>query len=391
MVSWKKLITPPGKSPKDIKEWLGLITDAIKGIKGSENWYDDVTLLTSDSIVNDLETGGVNKALSSEQGKIINDRVNEVSSQLHEINEKITRKMNYSIKGINLYYRAKSDRTRFIEDLNTAIECGMNTIFIPVYGIWNSSTKEISHEISDEELSYLITECQIRNLRPYLKCHKTGDDLDEIDYISYLESWDSFIDKYIEFSKTYIIDTLYFINEMNMLTSREDLKSKFKSIITKVQNNSLKCGITYRGTSEVNTSIISEYVDVIGINYYPKITTGGYDITHESACKIIYDKLFPTINLINKFYKKDIIISEYGCTRNVDALKDPSAWTFDTEDQSFEPQKIMYKAGLEIFNYKELNILGVIFWSTDNRTKLNSFSPFGNTECEEIIKSYEVI
>lgn len=85
MLSWKKLITPPGKSPKDIKEWLGLITDTIKGIKGSENWYDDVTLLTSDSIVDDLETGGVDKMLSSEQGKILNKKVNDLSSQLDNI------------------------------------------------------------------------------------------------------------------------------------------------------------------------------------------------------------------------------------------------------------------------------------------------------------------
>lgn len=379
MVSWKKLITPPGKSPKDIKEWLGLITDTIKNIKGSENWYDDVTLLTSDNIVNDLETGGVNKALSSEQGKILNQSINE-------INEKISRKMNYSLKGINLYYRANSNRSRFIEDLNTAIECGMNTIFIPVYGIWNSSTNEITHEISDEELLYLITESKNRNLKTYLKCHKTGDELNEVDYVDYLNSWEKFIDKYIEISKTYNMDTFYFINEMNELTCREDLKNKFKTIITKVQNNNLKCGITYRGTTEVKTSIITEFVDVVGINYYPKLTTGGYDISHDIACNTIYNNLFPTVNLINKFYKKDIIISEYGCTRNVDALKDPSAWVFDTEEQSFEPQKIMYNAGLEVFDYKELNISGVIFWSTDIRTKINSFSPFGNTECEKIIK-----
>lgn len=96
MISWKKLITPPSKSPKDIKEWLGLITDAIKSIKGSENWYDDVSLLTSDSIVNDLETGGIDKMLSSEQGKILNQNINKLSNKVQTqqtIIEEVTEQM----------------------------------------------------------------------------------------------------------------------------------------------------------------------------------------------------------------------------------------------------------------------------------------------------------
>lgn len=107
MVSWKKLITPPGKSPKDIKEWLGLITDAIKGIKGSENWYDDVTLLTSDSIVNDLETGGIDKTLSSEQGKILNQNINNLSNKVQTqqtIIEEVTEQMDTN-KNLDLTIR----------------------------------------------------------------------------------------------------------------------------------------------------------------------------------------------------------------------------------------------------------------------------------------------
>ena len=85
MISWKKLISPPGKAPKDIKEWLGLVTDNIKKLKGSENWYDDVSLLTSNSIINNLESGGSDKALSSEQGKILNQKVIEIKSRLDTI------------------------------------------------------------------------------------------------------------------------------------------------------------------------------------------------------------------------------------------------------------------------------------------------------------------
>lgn len=120
MISWKKLITPPGKSPKDIKEWLGLITDTIKGIKGSENWYDDVTLLTSDSIVDDLETGGVDKMLSSEQGKILNKKVNDLSSQL---DNKASININYNIR--KTLEKLRTGKDTIIVLAGTSIGAGM--------------------------------------------------------------------------------------------------------------------------------------------------------------------------------------------------------------------------------------------------------------------------
>ena len=90
-------------------------------------------------------------------------------------------------------------------------------------------------------------------------------------------------------------------------------------------------------------------------------------------------------------FKKPVIISEFGCTRNVDALTNTGSWSFSTDQQTYETQKILYKAGLEAFNSKELYIQGLIFWSTDTWDKVNTFSPFGNPEVEEIIKSYEVV
>ena len=120
------------------------------------------------------------------------------------------------------------------------------------------------------------------------------------------------------------------------------------------------------------------------------MTLKGYDISDSDMLKKFYS-FYNTIKTIKHKYNKELWITEIGCTRNIDALSDPSGWEFDTEEQSFIPQILYYKNLLKAYGEsKDLNINGIFFWSTDSKNKLNSFSPFGNEECENIIRSYEV-
>lgn len=131
MISWKKLISPPGKAPKDIKEWLGLITDTIKKLKGSENWYDDVSLLTSLSIVNDLETSEANKALSSEQGVVLNRKINELGLQVNNISDRHSLIINLKSLGLKEGNENAQSNTLILQNLIKEYPKGNRTFFIP--------------------------------------------------------------------------------------------------------------------------------------------------------------------------------------------------------------------------------------------------------------------
>ena len=349
----------------------------VKGDKGDKGDTPDITPFRED--YEKLKQIMINE----NQAAKLQEQIFDLDDRLRNIKKELS----YKLKGINVYFRAGGNRTRFIKDLDKMVELRMNTVFIPVYAIYDGTT--ITHELSDNEIDFMLTETISRGLKPYLKCHRASGNI--VDNTQFLTEWSAFIDRYIEFSKRYNIDTLYFMNELHTITNDSNVTSQLIEIIQKVKDNGLKCGCTYRGTPEAENSLINEYLDIIGINYYPKVTYVGYDISHSDASKKVYENIYNTINMLNKYYNKPIIISEFGCCRNVAALTNTGAWSFPTENQTYETQKILYKAGLEVFNNKELNIQGIVFWSTDNWTKVNTFSPFGNAEVEEIIKSYEVV
>ena len=318
--------------------------------------------------------------------KLINiDKLNTLKQEMIDYHNRIV--LAYKMKGINVYQRGNAGFTRYLQDLDKMVELGMNTVFIPVYAVYDGNI--ITHELTITEVEYMITEAKNKGLKPYLKCHKGSGEI--TNKSQFLTQWSIFIDRYIDISKRFNIDTLFFMNELNTITNDSSVTNQLIEIIQKIKTSGLKCGYTYKGTPEVDNSLINGYLDIIGINYYPNISYKGYDISHSDATRKVYENIYNTINMITKEYKKPVIISEFGCTRNVDALTNTGDWNFTTDQQTYETQKILYKAGLEAFNNKELNIQGIVFWSTDNWSKVNTFSPFGNPEVEEIIKSYEVV
>ena len=114
-MSWRDLFKPQDKDPKNIVEWLGLITDDIKKLKNTDNWYDEVNLLTDRSIIDNLDTNVGDFALSARQGYLLNQKIGvsdqnitvlkEEVSQLQldiiEANKKITEIKDTDIRLIN--------------------------------------------------------------------------------------------------------------------------------------------------------------------------------------------------------------------------------------------------------------------------------------------------
>ena len=89
-MSWKDLFKPDDKDPKNIVEWLGLITDEIKKFKNSDNWYDTVKLITDASIIDNLETDVSDFALSARQGYILNQKIILSNEAIELIKENIS-------------------------------------------------------------------------------------------------------------------------------------------------------------------------------------------------------------------------------------------------------------------------------------------------------------
>lgn len=114
-MSWKDLFKPQDKDPKNIVEWLGLITDDIKKLKNTDNWYDEVNLLTDKSIIDNLNTNVSEFALSARQGYLLNQKigisdqnisvleenVSQLQLDMEEVNNKLTEIKDTDIKLIN--------------------------------------------------------------------------------------------------------------------------------------------------------------------------------------------------------------------------------------------------------------------------------------------------
>ena len=315
----------------------------------------------------------------------IGERINSVSEQLEQIGTKIKQPFYPKFKGINLYIMDYTSKSTILSYLNDVAKNGLNAVFITAHN--NYEDGNFYPNLTDEQVIFAITEAKKRNISPILKLHRMGEyETDNV--TSWISAWGEVVDKYVTLSKEYNIDTIVFCNEQEKFTKSN--RNEWKTIIDKIKSNGLKVAISYRGVAEFYNSVLNDLVDIIGINYYPKMTLKGYDISDSDMMKKFYS-FYSTVKTIKYKYNKEAWITEIGCTRNIDALSDPSDWKFDTEEQSFIPQILYYKNLLKAYGEsKDLNIGGIFFWSTDSKSKINSYSPFGNEECENIIRSYEV-
>ena len=89
-MSWRDLFKPQDKDPKNIVEWLGLITDDIKKLKNTDNWYDEVNLLTDRSIIDNLDTNVGDFALSARQGYLLNQKIGVSDQNISVLKEEVS-------------------------------------------------------------------------------------------------------------------------------------------------------------------------------------------------------------------------------------------------------------------------------------------------------------
>ena len=303
---------------------------------------------------------------------------------LEELINQSTLKLATKENGINMYLYKNTTKTHVDEQLNDISRCGFNAIYICVYH--EVSNNVFTPYISKQLIEYIITTAKAHGIEHIsLKLHiDGGTKLVPTDIDGFFNSWRTMVVDYANLSKQHQLESIYISNEMSKLT--RGYADKWTPIINYVKALGLKVGVCYQGLFHCYKSDINGLIDIIAVNIYPALTTNGYDITHLEATNKIVEQVMDDLKELKiRYPQKSLMVSEIGCTRNVDALSVPYGWNFPTENQSFEPQKIYYKAIFATLCATPNLLDGVYFWSTDDKTKINSFTPFGNIGCEQII------
>ena len=136
-MSWQSLIKPPGKDPKNINEWLGLITDQIRELKQTENWYDISRVVMTTSIVDNLESHRTDTILSANQGRTLKELIDTLETKVDEL-----------VSGIN-------DN---ILDINTKLEENIPKILQNIESISQLTTKVTQNTQSIESINATLQE-----------------------------------------------------------------------------------------------------------------------------------------------------------------------------------------------------------------------------------------
>lgn len=362
------------------KDVRSAIHDAIK------QTYDDAS----------VEHDNANMEVKLARGKhnTLNDRLDSVdekidgaNKQLLDIEDKLSFKLTTKENGINMYLHKSTTTDDVVSQLDDISRCGFNAIYICVYHEVSNNT--FAPYIQSSLIEYTINQAKTFGIKHIsIKLHiDGGKTLVPNDINGFFVEWGKKVFEYANLSKSHKLESLYISNELSQLT--KGYVEYWESIINDVRSLGLKVGVCHQGLFYCYRSDINNLIDIIAVNIYPSLTKGGYDITHlEATNKIVNQVIDDLKDLKRRYPNASLIVSEIGCTRNVDALSKPYQWEFSTTVQSFEPQKIYYKAIFTTLCSTVDLLDGLYFWSTDDKTKVNSYSPFGNPECEQIIIHY---
>lgn len=189
--------------------------------------------------------------------------------------------------------------------------------------------------------------------------------------MSYTETWLNSVYKSVLMNLANIcieknLPYLGVVNEMPYQTA--SYQNIWKSICNDIRTKGLKtfCCLTVH---EYFNNAVCNYVDIIGLNVYPHISSKGVSTSIDESIKAFTKDLrgynySDYINkLANRHKDKEIWITEVGCSKNIDALSIPESWTFETEITDNKIQEIFYRGVLGAFT-NNLNLNRICFWSS---------------------------
>ena len=144
--------------------------------------------------------------------------------------------------------------------------------------------------------------------------------------------------------------------------------------------------------SEFKRCKFIDYLDCIGLNFYPCLTTIGWT---EKLSNMV-DKMFIDCNgshylkyfdkIKQTFNNKELWITEIGCFDSNENLLKPFDWNAHGELQNGNAQSKFYNAVLESLCLVDF-IDGLFFWENGS-TGYSPFHSARNGKCIEILKQY---
>ena len=208
-------------------------------------------------------------------------------------------------------------------------------------------------------------------LKPHFNDNNNGTSWFRMESMSYTETWLSGVYKSVLMNLANIcveknLTYLGVVNEMPYQTG--SYHNIWKSICDDIKSKGLKtfCCLTVH---EYFNNAVCNYVDIIGLNIYPHISSKGVMTSIDESIKAFTKDLrgynyTEFINkLANRHKDKEIWITEVGCSKNIDALAKPEEWVFETEITDNKIQEIFYSGVLGAFT-NNLNLNRICFWSS---------------------------
>lgn len=319
----------------------------------------------------------------------VGERLDNFDSQLDNI-KNATKQIYKSTIGVNMWFNMGSSDSYINEVLNDMERLKIKSLLLPCYNVITGNDVDgysYTKNVSEEQITNVITKAREKGIEDIIiKLHRDGKK--DTNSLKWIEMWQTVVNEYIQICKKNNITSLVFVNEQKNATANNI--DKWIEIITSVKNNGLKAICSLADISEFNSSIINDLVDVIGINHYPKLTNKNEVVTQEEYNKRMFSNSLPLFKRVKKLYPNTTIwITEIGCTRNIDALYSPASWEFDTTSQSNDIQALFVDSVMSTFGcYDNQLFEKVYWWSTDEKTKVNTFTFFGNDKAENNYLKY---
>ena len=319
----------------------------------------------------------------------IDENYQKVNAQLSDVINSSKQFYKASV-GVNIWYRSGSSDNYRDEVLDDMINLGIKQLIIPCHNeITGDDTNGFTYikDLSQEKIELLINKARAKGIEEIIiKLHRTG--LNATSSVKWLEMWEELVHEYTAICVKNNIKSLVFVNEQRNATNGN--KEIWKRIIDYVKSNGLTAICSLADFTEIDSCVILDLVDVIGVNHYPAVVRVGESVTQSELNRRIFQFSLPKFRKLKlKYPNKPIWITEIGCTRNVDSLSSPASWEFDTTTQSMIPQSQFVESVFSIFAcFEEGLIDSVNWWSSDTKDKINTFTFFGNELAEKNFKKY---
>jgi len=394
-----KLISKLGDFIGDLAKGVDSKTDNDGDHKGSWQGLNRPTL-SEEGMRSTVEKHIDDIAEINNNLQIIDDKTQNLINGLHKVN----------YKAISLTIDTHKENGILEKQINKIKNVSNEVVICPLVNVSTPNSADFQAFDLTKYNSYMdkiqASGLKIIMIKPHIVIN-WSDGFNRSEYepasiIDFFNNWKNILMTYAESCIKYNVPFLCLTCEMDKITIAEN-NTHWKSLITELKNTFpnliLTCSLN---AAEIWNSVqyyipqerenFLNYVDVIGVNLYPKILDKVYtpltpNITLDECIdgwvrSVENDEPIYRTHLLSSYYKKKIFITEVGIMPRVDGIKQLIA----TGDITFKTQALYYEAFF-ITVCNNDNVIGFSIWNCQEPFNFNDDSGI-LTESEVILKKY---